>query len=133
MTITPEALFEAAQALNRRRPPLVSDEVCARTMANRMYYAAFHAVREALRSRLGNPALDLTHSALVGALMQAPDEEVRRLGRRLNRLWVNRVASDYRLDQTLTKFMIAVHLSDARYVLDNARRLAQRFPHIRGR
>lgn len=53
MTIRPESLFEAAQALNRLRPPLVSDEVCARTMANRMYYAAYHAVREAIRTHNG--------------------------------------------------------------------------------
>jgi hypothetical protein len=133
MTIKPKDLFEAAQALNRLLPPLVSDEVCARTMANRMYYAAYHAVREAIRSHLGNPRFDVTHSALVGALTQAPDEDVRRLGRRLDRLRANRVASDYRLDETLTKFVIAVHLSDARYVLDNVGRLARRFPRIQAR
>ena len=133
MTIRPEAFLDAAQALNRLRPPLVSDEVCARTMANRMYYAAYHAVREAIRAHLGDQSFDVTHGALVDRLTHAPDLDVRRLGERLKRLRMNRVASDYRLDETLSKFIVAVHLSDARFVLDNVGRLTARFPPMRRR
>jgi len=102
-------------------------------MANRMYYASYHAIREAIRTHLGDPTFDVTHSNLVDALTNAPDEDVRHLGERLKRLRANRVASDYRLDESPTRFKVAVHLSDARYVLDNAGRLARRFPHVRGR
>jgi hypothetical protein len=56
MPIRPEHLFDAAQKLNALKPPLVSDEVCARTMANRAYYAAYLATREALRVQYANPS-----------------------------------------------------------------------------
>jgi hypothetical protein len=128
-----EELFEAAKALNHLRPPLVSDEVCARTMANRMYYAAYLATREAIRLQLGDRSFDVTHGALVDSLTAASDPEVKDVGTALKRLRSMRVDSDYRLDETITKFVAAVYLADARFVLDNARRLAARFPRIRRR
>lgn len=133
MPIKPEEFYEAAQALNRLRPPLVSDEVCARTMANRMYYAAYLKVREAIRTQTGNPTFDATHTALVAAFARAPDPEVKAVGVRLRRLKTIREHSDYKVEQSISKLGAALHLDDARYVLDTVKRLRGRFPAVRGR
>jgi len=133
MPIRPADFLEAAQALNRLRPPLVSDEVCGRTMANRMYYAAYHEVREAIRSQTGNRAFDATHTALVAALAHASDPEVQAVGTRLDSLKTIREHSDYKLDRSISKLTAAFHLDDARYVFDNAKRLQGRFPPVRTR
>ena len=133
MAIRPEALYQAAHELNRMKPPLVSDEVCARTMLNRMYYAAYLATRAAVRSHLGNASFDVTHTALANTLADATDADVSALGARLALLKTAREESDYQPDSSITKASAALHLAHARYVLDNAGRLAGRFPHIRGR
>ena len=133
MPIRPEEFYSAAQALNRLRPPLVSDEVCARTMANRMYYAAYLAVREAIRIQVGNQTFDARHIALVAALNHASDPDVRALGARLEALKAIRETADYRINQSISKFTAAVHLDHARFILDNAHKLMGRFPHIRRR
>jgi hypothetical protein len=86
MPIRPEEFYAAAQELNRLRPPLISDEVCARTMSSRMYYAAYLAVREAIRAQVGDRTFDTTHTSLVRALTHAADPEVQAVGARLKRL-----------------------------------------------
>lgn len=133
MPIKPEQLFEAALALNRLRPPLVSDEVCARTMANRMYYAAYHAIREAIRAHRTNAGFDVTHTSLETALNEAPDPDVRDFGLRFSRLKEIREAADYKASDTVSKLRAAMHLGDAKFVLDNARQLSVRFPPMRAR
>ncbi len=133
MSIRPDDFFMAAQALNRLKPPLVSDEVCARTMAGRMYYAAYLATREAIRAQTGIHDFDVGHGALITALRHASDGDVRTLGRRLSTLRRLRERADYKPHRHVTKTAVALRLADARSVLDNAGRLAGRFPQIRAR
>lgn len=133
MAIRPDALFQAARDLNRMKPPLVSDEVCARTMLNRMYYAAYLATREAIRNQLRNPSFDVTHTTLANTLADATDFDVSALGSRLALLKTAREESDYQPDVSITKAAAALHLAHARHVLENADRLAKRFPDVRGR
>ena len=83
MPVKPEEFYLASQNLNRMKPPLVSDEVCGRTMLNRMYCAAYLATREALRRHLGNPSFDVAHTALSAILAKAADPAVRDIGTRL--------------------------------------------------
>lgn len=133
MSIRAEELYLAAQNLNRMRPPLVSDEVCGRTMLNRMYYAAYLATREAIRVQLGNPTFDVTHAALANTLMQSADPDVQALGSRLHVLKTVREIADYHPHVGITKSSAALRLVDARFVLDSVSRLAARFPLIRAR
>ena len=133
MPIDPEDLYTAAQNLNRMKPPLVSDEVCARTMLNRMYYAAYLATREAIRAQSSDSAFDVTHRALAATLMQAGDWEVQALGTRLRNLKDAREHADYQPHGVVSKLAASLRLDGARFVLGNARRLAGRFPQIRAR
>jgi len=115
------------------RPPLVSDEVCARTMLNRMYHAAYLETRQALRTHLGNPAFDVSHAALAGSLSGATDPDVRALGWRLDALRSAREDSDYKPRVNIPRAVAALHLVNARFILDNAGKLAGRFPRVRRR
>jgi len=133
MPIEAKDLFAAAQALNRMKPPLVSDEVCARTMANRMYYAAYLATREAVRTQLGNPGFDVNHATLAESLSTAQDADVRAIGTRLQVLKALREVADYKPHRSVAKPHVALQLVSAEYVLDNVARLAGRFPHLQGR
>ncbi|HET7233512.1 MAG TPA: hypothetical protein VFJ16_26105 [Longimicrobium sp.] len=133
MPVKPEEFYLASQNLNLMKPPLVSDEVCGRTMLNRMYYAAYLATREALRRHLGNPRFDVAHTALSATLANAADPDVRDLGTQLGVLRVAREEADYQPDREITKWRAALHLPDARHVVNNASRLAARFPQIRPR
>lgn len=133
MPIRPDEFYQAARNLNELKPPLVSDEVCARTMLNRMYYAAYLATREAVRNHLGNPRFNVTHTALATALAEAADPAVSALGSRLALLKTAREQSDYQPHLSITRGFAALHLVNARYVLDNASRLVGRFPYIKGR
>jgi len=130
MPIRPEQLFDAAQRLNAMKPPLVSDEVCARTMANRAYYAAYLATREALRAQYGNPRFDVAHGSLAYALTTAPDPDVRALGARLQTLKAIREDSDYEPGATVSKLAVALHLADASYVLEKAAKLVGKLPMV---
>ena len=133
MPIRPDEFYQAARDLNQMKPPLVSDEVCGRTMLNRIYYAAYLATREAVRKQLGNPRFNVTHSALATTLENAADPDVSALGSRLAVLKSARERSDYQPHVSISRAFAALRLADARYVLDNAARLARRFPHIQGR
>jgi hypothetical protein len=130
MPIRPEHLFDAAQKLNALKPPLVSEEVCARTMANRAYYAAYLATREALRVQYANPGFDVTHRSLTSHLTRAGDPRVREIGSRLKMLRRMREISDYQPTSTVSRLHVALHLADARYVLDRVDRLVGRLPVI---
>lgn len=133
MPIRPDEFYRAAQDLSRMKPPLVSDEVCARTMVNRMYYAAYLATREALRVQFRNPALDVSHRTLAETLALAPDAEIRAIGSRLRVLKSAREESDYRPHAVVTKSDAALHLLNARFVLENVARLTGRYPRVRAR
>jgi hypothetical protein len=130
MPITPEDFFAAALALNRLEPPPVSDEVCARTMAGRIYYAAYLATREAIRQQLGKGDFDVSHTALVAELRHARDEDVREVGARLRTLKRLRDSADYKPHCRLTKLSVALRMRDARFVLDEVGKLRGRFPQI---
>lgn len=133
MPIDPEDLYVAAQNLSRMKPPLVSDEVCARTMLNRMYYAAYLATREAVRVQRNDPSFDVTHATLTKALMTAADVEVKDIGSRLRALKSARESADYKPQHTVTRMVASLHLDHARHVLDNVARLAGRLPPIQRR
>ncbi len=133
MPIRPEEFYAAAKALNRLRPPLISDEVCARTMSSRMYYAAYLAIREAIRVQVGDLTFDTTLTSLLRALTHAADPEVRAVGARLKRLKTIREDSDYHVERSISMITAALHLGHAQYVLDNAQGLMGRFPPVRGR
>jgi len=133
MPIEAEDLYRAAQALDRMKPPLVSDEICARTMINRMYYAAYLATREAVRAQFGNPSFDVAHRTLAETLEASADPDVSEIGSRLRILKAVREDADYRLYMRVTRFLASLHLADARFVLENAMRLKGRFPLIRAR
>ena len=123
----------AAQALNGMNPALVSDEVCARTMVNRMYYAAYLATREAVRAQLGNRRFDVAHRTLAEALEASADPDVSAVGTRLRILKAAREDSDYRLHLRVPKALAALHLMNARFVLDRVGKLSGRFPRIHPR
>jgi len=55
-------------------------------MANRMYYAAYLEVREAIRAQTGDQTFDATHTALAAALARAVDPGVQAVGARLESL-----------------------------------------------
>lgn len=133
MPIEPEDLYRAALGLNRLKPTLVSDEVCARTMVNRMYYAAYLATRDAIRAQLNTPGFDVTHGTLAETLENAAGPDVRAVGSRLRILKAAREDSDYKPHMSITKFIASLHLVDAQYVLDNVGRLSGRFPLIHRR
>ena len=115
------------------KPPLVSDEICARTMLNRMYYAAYLAIREAIRAQFSDPRFDVTHVALTDALMKAADPDVNAVGTRLRKLRRDRERSDYKPHLAVPKTLASIRLADARFVLDNVGRLTGRFPPMRRR
>ena len=133
MAIHPEDFFSAATALNQSHPPLVSDEVCARTMAGRMYYAAYLATRDALRAQFRTPSFDITHAALAFALIRAHDSDVQSIGARLQALRRLRERADYKPHHHITRAAAAIQLANARFVLDNVGRLVGRFPPVRRR
>lgn len=133
MPIEPGDLFGAAQQLNRMKPPLVSDEVCARTMLNRMYYAAYLATREAVRAQLKDPKFDVSHKALAKALMSSPDAEVKEVGSRLWALKDAREDADYQPHVAVSRTVASLHMAHARFVLDHVDRLTGRFPPIQRR
>ena len=133
MPVEPEDLYRAAVSLDRLRPPLVSDEVCARTMINRMYYAAYLATRDAIRAQLNTPGFDVTHGALAETLARSADPDVRAIGSRLQILKAAREDSDYKPHVAITKFIASLHLLDARFILDIVGRLNGRFPLMRRR
>lgn len=133
MAIDPEDLYRAAQVLNGIKPPLVSDEVCGRTMINRMYYAAYLATREALRRQLKTKRFDVTHTTLANTLANAGDSDVRDLGLRLQYLKEAREDADYKPHLQMPLWVAALYLLDARFVLDNVSRLVGRFPPIQSR
>jgi hypothetical protein len=115
------------------RPPLVSDEVCGRTMMNRMYYAAYLETREAIRTQLGVRTFDVGHTSLAETLTKAADPRVRVIGTRLLALKRAREIADYQPHRRFPKAVAALHMDNARFVLDNAGKLTGRFPLIRAR
>lgn len=133
MPIRPDDFFAAAVALNRLKPPLVSDEVCARTMAGRMYYAAYLATREAIREQIGIRELDVGHSALIAALKHTPDTDVQVVGTRLLALKRLRERADYRPHHHMTKLAVALRMADAQFVLENVPGLRGRLPSVQQR
>src|SRR5215218_4143004 len=133
MPISAEDLYRAAQSLDRMKPPLVSEEICARTMLNRMYYAAYLATREAVRAQFNDPRFDVTHGALADALMRAPDPDVNAVGTRLRKLRRDGGRSVYNPQLVIPRTLASIRLGDARCVLDNVGRLAGRFPPMRRR
>lgn len=133
MPTKPDELYAAAQRLNELKPPLISDEVCARTMLNRMYYAAYLATREAIRSQLKNAAFDVGHQTLSDTLYAATDPEVREIGSCLQVLRTAREKSDYKLHLGISKAVAALHLMNAQFVLERVGKLSGRFPPVRPR
>ena len=131
MPIRSEDLYAAARQLDRLRPTLVSDEVCGRTIANRAYYAAFMATREALRAQYGNPRFDVKHTRLVAALEGSRNPLVSGLGASLRTLKLHREKADYQPHVAFDRDrLVPLLLSQARDVLEKLPRAVGSFPVI---
>ena len=131
MPIRPEQLYDAAKELDGLDPTLVSDEVCARTIANRAYYAAYLATREALRTQYQNPHFDVGHGPLASQLESSADAVVSGVGTSLKTLRAAREHSDYRPHQSFNRrLMVPLLLSEARDVVDKVARAVGTFPFV---
>ncbi|HEV7590398.1 MAG TPA: hypothetical protein VGO40_19970 [Longimicrobium sp.] len=117
--IDPADLLAAAKELSNSKKPLVNDEVCARTAANRAYYAAYLVTREEIRKQYGNPKYDVHHAPLSTGLSQ--NAATATLGSRLAALRLQRNDADYHpTDLTVNRLTVALRLKDAEYVIENA-------------
>lgn len=131
MPIRPEDLYAAARQLDRIDPTLVSDEVCGRTIANRAYYAAYLAIREALRTQYGDPRFDVQHTRLASALEKSGDPRVSDVGTMLKFLRLQREKADYRPNAAFdSQFLVPLLLSRAKEILELLPRAAGSFPVI---
>lgn len=131
MPIRPEDLHAAARQLDRISSPLVSEEVCGRTIANRAYYAAFLATREALRTQYGNPRFDVRHTRLAEALENSRDPLVSDLGTSLKILKAHREIADYRPNAAFdSRLLVPLLLFQAGDILEKLPRAVGSFPVI---
>lgn len=131
MPIRSEDLYAAARQLDRLRPTLMNDEVCGRTIANRAYYAAFLATREALRAQYGNPRFDVHHARLVAAFENSGNPLVSSLGVTLKSLKQQRETADYQPHVAFDRRrLVPIVLAQAKDVLEKLPRAAGSFPVI---
>jgi hypothetical protein len=131
MPIRPEDLYAAARQLDQINPTLVSDEVCGRTIANRAYYAAFLATRDALRAQYGDPRFDVQHTRLARALEKSGAPLVSGLGTLLRFLKLQREKADYRPHAAFdSQFLVPLVLSRAKEILEMLPRATGSFPVI---
>jgi hypothetical protein len=131
MPIRPEDLYDAARQLDQLSPTLVSDEVCGRTIANRAYYAAFLATREALRAQYRNPRFDVQHTLLAVALENSGNPLVSGLGTSLKSLKLQRENADYQPHAAFDKrFLVPLLLSQAKDILEKLPRAMGSLPVI---
>lgn len=132
MTVLPDDVFRVAVALNDRGQPL--GEARDRTIAGRSYYAAYLAIREAIRRRY---ALSVDyrpgHEDVCNAL-QAPGETegVRACGILLNTLRLRRVRADYHISQTVQESEAEDAIEEAKELLRRVQAVEASLPKIAG-
>ena len=90
MSVTPEALFEAASTISQG-----DREEDWRNAASRAYYAAFHKCRALADESGWANAKGSAHQALIDALLVDPNPTVRSLGYMLNDCRHRRRSADY--------------------------------------
>jgi uncharacterized protein (UPF0332 family) len=131
MPIRPTDLYDAAKQLDTLNPTLVGDEVCARTIANRAYYAAYLATREALRTQYRNPNFDVHHGTLAAELERSAHADVSAVGTSLKTLRAHRETSDYKPHIAINRrLLVPLLLSEAKDVLDKVANAVGRFPAV---
>lgn len=93
----------------------LSEETRARQAASRAYYAGYHAVLGALRSRLVNPTYRANHAEIIQWMRTARDPNLRTLGDQLEAARALRSTSDYDMSGSVSK-------SDAQFQVSAMRR-----------
>lgn len=139
MTFSPSHFYGIAERLQVGRPIAVGEEATSRTVAGRIYYAAFIATRETLRTMNKNPSYHPGHEPLTQFLKTYPGEpEVQKVGERLEGLRKQRQNADYELELVVGSRAVGTSMQDAKAVLDAqplllAKLSISRFPpHGRG-
>jgi hypothetical protein len=131
MSFAPGAFYVIAERLFVGMPIDKTDAHCNRTVAGRLYYAAYLATRDTLRTLKGNPDYNLDHEPLTQFLrFVVKDTWVQHYGELLEELRQIRVQSDYRLSLTVDRGDVGLRLRDAKYVLDNQAELGMRLKGV---
>ena len=109
-------ILGVAETLAFNQPPLARDEACYRSAVSRAYYAAFHAMRNAIRDARQSPLFDPGHLDLCRWLRDAKGK-TKLSGELLNELREMRVTADYKLDAPMQDKEIKARIRDARDVI----------------
>lgn len=92
----------------------------ARTAVSRFYYSAFHPLRRILVKQLGPIPEDEKHNLYVRTkYLDCEDEETKKIGADLDRLWGRRVESDYKWWINVDHNVAVGSKKIARNILDN--------------
>lgn len=118
-------------------PESAKSECTARTVAGRIYYAAYLATRETLRSLRRNADYDPGHDQLIQFLRTyATIPAAQRIGERLDDLKKQRTVADYSTNATLPSRAVGALMLQAKYILDHQADLKgldpERFPIHKG-
>ena len=111
MTVTPDALFEAASILGRG-----DSEVDLRNAASRAYYAAYHRCRPLDQDLPSPPGRGGVHRAFIDSLTKARSSKLKSLGYMLDQCRKLRVKADYDIESEFRP-------GDARTVLTQCERI----------
>src|SRR5690242_16799497 len=101
MSVKPVDIFTVGAQLHKNTI-VPAGEPCSRTVIGRAYYAAYHAVREAVRTSYGLPTADIEHYHLRKTFAQSLDPEVADIGIRLASLWAKRRVADYEIGNSVS-------------------------------
>lgn len=123
MTFDVTQFLEIAKKLQFDSAISSKDDATIRTTAGRMYYAAYLATRDTLRSISGDAAYDINHSALITFLEKQKHSAVSKVGEVLRELMKQRKDADYNPDRMLNYRVVGLKLNDAKFVLDSQSKL----------
>jgi uncharacterized protein (UPF0332 family) len=92
----------------------------ARTAVSRFYYSAFHPLRRILVKQLGPiPRDERSNEYVRTKYLDCGDEETKKLGADLDRLWGRRVESDYRWNVIVDHNVAVTSKKIAQNILNN--------------
>ena len=120
MSVTPEVLLHAADALGRG-----NSEADWRNAASRAYYAAYHRCRSVAQdARLSVPETGSVHFGLIEALTHNLNpSSLKGLGYMLEQCRLRRTEADYRIDQDFPRNLAETVLADCKRILNKAEAL----------
>lgn len=127
MPITPADFLAVAHALHAEKV-VQRGEPCDRTTAGRLYYAAYLALRDQVRSAYGNPSLNVDHSPLRRKLAGSLDPTVADIGTRLNTLFHYRRIADYEPTATMNRNQTALLFVNAKAIFAALPQLGGKMP-----